>query len=201
MSKPRAKMKTNSSTLIHRSIRNFNTPARATHRHLTVVRAGGGGEFEPPGSSILKEIHVLSFNVEVFKRSRVHFRERMAMSSRSRIKPAWQTHQLPLSQTAKAWAELESHMPSIPPKLRKEASNVRSNLFSLCVRSLRAEWNLYINIKLCFLPATSVATRIGISCFLNELMTLSLSNWSISPCNNTTEKREAKSNINYISYL
>ena len=45
----------------------------------------------------------------------------------------------PNSQTAKALAELESHMPSIPPKLRKEASNVRSNLFThpLCAQLAR----------------------------------------------------------------
>ena len=64
MSKPRAKMKTNSSTIRSIYTGQFEaskTPARATHRNLTVVRAGGGGgggEFEPPESSILKEIHM-----------------------------------------------------------------------------------------------------------------------------------------------
>ena len=184
MSKPRAKMKTNSSTPIHRSIRSCNTPARATHRHLTVARAGGGGGV----------VGNLNSRSQVFKRNtRFIFQCGGVIKVQSSLPRAngyvfkVQDSSQPNSQTAKALAELESHMPSIPPKLRKEASNVRSNLFSLCVRSLRAEWNLYINIKLCFIPATSVATRIGISCFLNELMTLSLSNWSISPCNNTTE--------------
>ena len=61
MSKPRAKMKTNSSTLTHRSIRSFKHPRPGNPPAFDCRPCrggGGGGEFEPPESSILKEIHM-----------------------------------------------------------------------------------------------------------------------------------------------
>ena len=134
---------------------------------------GGGGEFEPPESSILKEIHMFYLLM-------------------------WRCLKGPEFTSASEWLLLQglglnlldrliSFLSAKRQKRGPSWSRTCLQFLQNCVKKCqRSQQSLYTSsvcaacalseIKLCFLPATSVATRMGISCFLNELMTLSLSN-------------------------